>query len=554
MTSRTRCRAPWTTLLALGVLALFWSLSSVALGPAPSAAASEADCQQTYLAHDGRELFTPDPQTVPPPLRGSGWDCVSRLAGGDSVVRGDTRQYVYAFVDIEVATVVDILRSFERAGWIDGPSIGGIDYGPGSFADGIAMTADDLAALDTTPEYIRARFGDASTGQDILELTYTDGSVYQNDVFIRTPSIFLAVSTSRLFPASGFADPSVLSSLRTIAQAAPSPTQVAVVCSASVILMLVVGYPASLLNSVVGGRYDQVVNWMRKTLRRRPRDAEPTATVPAEPAKPEPAKLGNSTTGTSWLVWPGFVLAAIVGGFVDPGFGPNLMSLRMLLTGFLSFALFNLAGWAIVMRVVRRIQPDARPYVKFRWGSLVILLAAVLVARLLDFSPGVIFGLVSGLAYAIALTSTRKAIVVLVGSGYALVVSLVGWVGYSILAPLAEPGNAVLVPVVEFLSGVTLEGIATLPLALLPLASLDGATLVKWKKWVWGIAYAIGLAAFALVLFTIPDSFATYTGDFLTWTLLFGAFAVAAVLVWWIDAVATKRAARRRHPEVAAAP
>jgi hypothetical protein len=276
--------------------------------------------------------------------------------------------------------------------------------------------------------------------------------------------------------------------------------------------------------------------------------------VPAEPAKPEPAKLGNSTTGTSWLVWPGFVLAAVVGGFVDPGFGPNLMSLRMLLTGFLSFALFNLAGWAIVMRVVRRIQPDARPYVKFRWGSLVILLAAVLVARLLDFSPGVIFGLVSGLAYAIALTSTRKAVVVLVGSGYALVISLLGWVGYSILAPFSGPGSPVLVFVAEFLSGVTLEGIATLPLALLPLATLDGAELVKWKKWVWGLAYAVGLAAFALVLFTIPDSFATYTGDFLTWTLLFGAFAVAAVLVWWVDAAATKRAARRRHPGAVAAP
>ncbi len=534
--------------ILLAVLACVVALgaaSGIALGAAAPASAAEADCETTYLASSGRELFTVDTRNVPPPLRAFPWDCASRPASGDSGGTDLVPAYVLVYTDADIALVVGILRSFEQAGWIVGPSIGAIDPGPGSArTDGVALTADDLAALDTTPEFVRARFGDERTGLDIIDLTYTDGSVYNNDATIRTPSIFVTVSTSRFYPASGFADPSVLSSLRTIADAAPNPTQVAVVCSASVILMLVVGYPASLLNTVIGGRYDQVTAWMRKTLRGR--SGKQPEKRPEKPPEKQPT--------TSWLVWPGFVVAAIVAGFVDPGFGPNLMSLRMLLTGFLSFALFNLLGWAIVVRVVRRLQPDARPYVKFRWGSLVILLLAVLVARLLDFSPGVIFGLVSGLAYAIALTSTRKAIVVLVGSGYALVVSLVGWVGYSILAPVAEPGNAVLVPVVEFLSGVTLEGIATLPLALLPLASLDGATLVKWKKWVWGIAYAIGLAAFALVLFTIPDSFATYAGDFLTWTLLFGAFALVAVLAWWLDAMATRRTARRVHAGGAAAP
>ena len=80
----------------------------------------------------------------------------------------------------------------------------------------------------------------------------------------------------------------------------------------------------------------------------------------------------------------------------------------------------------------------------------------------------------------------------------------------------------------------------------MPLAALDGAELMRWKKWVWAVGYAIGLAAFALVLFTIPDSFSTYTGDFLRWSLLFVAFAVVAVVIWWIDAAATRRAAKRR--------
>ena len=531
--SSLRRIASWTLFAALAGIAVLGAPAWQILGPADLAAAAGAQCSNTYLATSGRELFAVDTTNVPPPLRAFPWDCASRLAADGSDAPEALRAYVLAYTDADVATVVGILRAFEQAGWIVGPSIGAIDVGPGPRVDGVALTADDLAAVETTPQYVRARFGDESTGLDTIELTYADGAEYTNDASLATPSIFVTVATSRLFPASGLADPSVLSSLRTIAQAAPSPTQLAVVCSASVILMLVVGYPASLLNSVIGGRYDRVAKWMRSTLRR----------GTARPAKGEPARKARST---SWLVWPGFAVAGIIAGFVDPGFGPNLMSLRVLLTGFLSFALFNLVGWIIVRRVVRRLEPDAGPYIKFRWGSLLILLVAVLIGRLLEFSPGVIFGLVSGLAFAVTLTASRKAIVVLVGSGYALAVSLVGWIAYSILAPLAVPGDAAMVAVVEFLSGVTLEGIATLPLALLPLAALDGADLIAWKKWVWGLSYAVGLAAFSLVLFTIPDSFASYTGDFLAWSLLFAGFAIGAVVIWWIDAVANRRAEKKQ--------
>jgi hypothetical protein len=292
-------------------------------------------------------------------------------------------------------------------------------------------------------------------------------------------------------------------------------------------LMLVVGWPSSLLNSVIGSRYDELFGWVKKGL---------------------PARVGTALRKTQprWLVWVGFVAASAVAGFVDPAFGFNLMSLRMLATGLLSFVVFNVLGWAIVARVVRRIQPDASPVVNFRWGSLIVVLVAVLVARLLEFSPGVIFGLVAGLTFAVTLAASRKAIVVLLGSGFALVAALVGWVLYSVLAPIAEgaPGNLPLVFGTEFLSGVTIEGVSSLPLVLLPLAALDGADLLKWKKWVWGIGYAVGLAAFMLVLLTIPASFATMPGDFYRWIALFLGYAVVAVAVWAINNAFARRTER----------
>jgi peptidoglycan/LPS O-acetylase OafA/YrhL len=105
----------------------------------------------------------------------------------------------------------------------------------------------------------------------------------------------------------------------------------------------------------------------------------------------------------------------------------------------------------------------------------------------------------------------------------------------------ANPGELWAVFFTEFFSGVTVEGISALPLALLPLVALDGATLFKWKKWVWAVSYVVGLAAFMLVLLTIPAAWGEVQGDFLRWVLLFVGFAVFAVAVWGINALIERR-------------
>ena len=210
------------------------------------------------------------------------------------------------------------------------------------------------------------------------------------------------------------------------------------------------------------------------------------------------------------------------------------MSARLLVTAFWAFVLLNLAGWTFVRLILRRLQPDANPYIRFRWGSLVVVALAVLIARLLQFEPGIIFGLVAGLAFAITLAASRDAQVILLGSGFALAIALIGWVGYSLLAPVADanPGQLWAVFFSEFFSGITVEGISALPLALLPLFALDGAALFKWKKWVWAVGYVVGLAAFMLVLLTIPAAWGEVPGDFLRWILLYVVFAVVAVAIW----------------------
>ena len=500
------------------VAILLLSLAPIVVVAAPAAAA-ESECVDSYRATSGFELFDVKQGYVPPPLRAFTPDCASRVADRDL-----ENEYVLIFANSSFGQFVDMVRAFEDAGWLDGPSVNYID-GNGD-RDAEPVDADGLADITGEAQWATTRFSNAATGLDIVSITYTDGvSGTNNDPSFSTPSIFVDVFVNEPYGATSWADPSVLSNLRSFFDVNLSAVAVGVLAGGSVMLMLVVGYPGALISKVIDSRYDQLSGLVRKRFPSR---------VRALLKKRQPRAL----------VWVGFLVAAILAGFVDPAFGVNEMSVRMLVTGFASFALFNVLGWSIVKRVALRLEPASKPHVSFNWASLLIVIAAVLVARLLEFSPGVIFGLVAGLTYVISLVGSRKAIIVLVGSGFALTLGLIGWTAYSLLTLVDAAGNLALVSATEFFSGVTIEGISSLPLALLPFAVLDGGHLLRWKKWVWGAAYASGLAAFMLVLLTIPDSFAVIPGDFIRWIALFAAYALSAVGVWWVDLAARQRKAR----------
>lgn len=490
---------------------------------ATPAVADTAECAGLRHAEGGYEVFDLDTKYVPPPLRTFSYDCATRIADRD-----EQTDYLLIFANTDFAQFVSIIRSFEDAGWLVGPSVSFVD-GNG-VRDSGQVDADGLADIEGEAQWATSRFSNNATGRDIVSVTYTDGvSGTNNDAALDAPSIYIEISINEPYGATGLSDPSVLSNLRSFFDVNLSAAAVGVLAGGSVMLMLVVGYPGALIGKVIDSRYDQLSGWVRKGFPSR---------VRALLKKRQPR----------WLIWIGFLVAAILACFVDPAFGVNEMSARMLVTGFASFALFNVLGWAVVKRVALRLEPDSKPYVSFHWASLLIVIGAVLIARLLEFSPGVIFGLVAGLTYAVSLVGSRKAIVVLVGSGFALALGLIGWIAYSVLGLLGDSlgvaSNLALVTLSEFFSGVTIEGISSLPLALLPFAVLDGGHLLKWRKWVWGAAYASGLAAFMLVLVTIPDSFAVIPGDFIRWLVLFGAYALIALGVWWVDLAARQRKAR----------
>ena len=527
----------WVAATVLAVLSV--------VGMPAVAHADEADCAGNGYTEGSYEYFEPDRRFVPPPLRGATpWDCAIRA--GDAVFDetldsqgGYIRsvQYLLLYVDLTFDELVTVFRALEDAGYMEPGDINIVDNG-GDVTSTTELDAQGLAALDPEPTFVNARFSNpldvpppSTPGSNIYEFRWSDGEVSPPTADIRgRPTLLVNVILTEPFgSATGLGDPSTLSGLPTIQDKIPTPGQWAVIGAGSVMLMLVVGWPSALLNSVVGSRYQALVHAVTTRFRRRP----------AESASDTDTAIRRSGL-PGWLMWPGFALAAILGAFVDPDFGWNPMSLRLVVTLFLSFLLFNLAAWGIVRRVATRLQPDSQPYLRFRWGSLLLVIVAVVVARLLGLEPGVIFGLVAGIAYATTLQAARSAIVTIVGSAFGLALALVAWVAYSLLAPVPIE-NFAYVFLVEFLAGVTVKGVSTLPLSLLPLGNLDGAKLFGWRKVAWGASYAVGLAAFMLVLLTIPKAWGEIPGDFVRWLVLFGAYAIVAVVVWAVNARMLKR-------------
>ncbi len=504
-------------------------LSLGGLLAAAPAAADEAECLGGYRTSGGYELIEVPERYVPPPLRGTGWDCAAHVADRP-LEEGSSIQYVLYWVDIDAASALDILERFERAGWTSGDESILASNGAGRGENG-PMGVAELRSWDPLPGAINFRFGNERTGHDIIHFLYGDGMLAAPDPGLADrPVLTIDVIVTEVYDRTGAADPSVLSGLRTLADAMPSATQAAVLGGTAVFLTLLVAFPAHLLDSVIGRRWSQLRSWWRT---RRP----------ARPAGPRDA-------GPSWLVWPGFAVASLIACFVDPAFGPNALSVRLYLTVFGSLALVNVVGWAVAAAVIRRLEPATRPRMVFRWGSLVLVALAVLIGRLLEFEPGAVFGIVAGLTFAVALSASRDALVVLLGSGTALALALVAWVGYSLLAPLAASAQSESVPdallrgAVEAMSAVVVEGVSTLPLALLPLLVLDGAVIFAWRRWAWALAYLVGTAAFILVMLTVPEAWGEVSGDYLHWLLVFAGFAVLALAVWGTDAALRRR--RRR--------
>lgn len=288
--------------------------------------------------------------------------------------------------------------------------------------------------------------------------------------------------------------------------------------SIAVAFLLLVGFPAELLESTIRSNYDRAFGWLARLRRRAGRMLSPVVRA-----------LSHPVIGTGITV----LAAAILLGFADPGFGFTGASLRLLLAMIVSVVAINIGLSLIVMRVARRAF-DVRAMLQPMPAALAIVALSVLVSRLAGISPGFLFGVVLGVAYARELRLRDDARLGLLGVGLTIVAGLLAWLGYGVATAVMSGQGFLNNLLIETLAAITLEALGTLVVALLPIEFLDGRTIFRWSRLAWAGAYLVTVSVFLFVVVPLSDNWGTMSAPILGWGTLFAVFAVVAIATWAI--------------------
>ncbi|TFD17842.1 hypothetical protein [Cryobacterium sp. TMT4-10] len=246
------------------------------------------------------------------------------------------------------------------------------------------------------------------------------------------------------------------------------------------------------------------------------------------------------------------VLSAVIAGFADPNYGVNWMSLRLLLTFVAVFLVLNYGGASVKRIVGFRGREGYRARISARPVYLLIILITVLFGRGTGVNPALVFGSVLALDYGLKHAGdVRTAFATIAGALWAAALGLAAFAGYRFLCvhPISslitweriDPQSAFLVyqasqfgnvAIGEFFSTLCIAALSSLPIALLPFAFLDGASLWRWNRIVWAVVYALGAAVYSFVLVPLPASWDEITISVSAWAGIYLVYAALAVSVW----------------------
>src|SRR5690606_29494336 len=124
------------------------------------------------------------------------------------------------------------------------------------------------------------------------------------------------------------------------------------------------------------------------------------------------------------------VASAGILAFADPDFPATPASLRLLLALAISLVVLNLTLSAAVAAIARRAF-RARSMLELRPAGLLVLAAGVLVSRLTELHPGLLFGAFAGVALVGSLDRAALGKSALLGAGLTTALGLAAWLGYS---------------------------------------------------------------------------------------------------------------------------
>ncbi|HRN30290.1 MAG TPA: hypothetical protein PK890_11410, partial [Terrimesophilobacter sp.] len=318
---------------------------------------------------------------------------------------------------------------------------------------------------------------------------------------------------------------SLTESVPTAMEVVLSPVSILTAGGMALALLILVALPTEILNTTISAnsrRFGRVFTWFDDATTR---------------AGEWLARVFRTTAVPAVLL---VALTAIVFSFSDPAVGFDVASLRLFAS--LGLALF-IVTWVAsrISEIILERRFGIESNLLLNPAALVFAVIGVVVARLLDFSPGFLIGLVIGLDLAanIAERSRIRAIVVQYSVIFGL--SVAAWLGYSLMVALQSDGPTgwITAFVHDTLVAVVAEGLTAIAVAMLPLGFLDGKEVFDYSKKLWAGMFVVIGTAFALLV--LPNELnGAEVSDLGLWAIVLLGYAGVTMAIWFILKVTAK--------------
>ena len=304
-----------------------------------------------------------------------------------------------------------------------------------------------------------------------------------------------------------------------------SPLAIGTSVIAGLAFLVLVAFPSELLGAVVQRRYTSLHRVARVL----------------------PPGVGVWFTRHPVLSGVGAIaLATLITGFSDPQFGADGASIRLLLACFIaaiivSYGTYVLLGWFLNRRWSLPTSLNLRPF------TLIITVVGVVLSRVLDFSPGFLFGMMLSLTFPPAASIAVRSHARLLRTCLIVTIAIASWFAYSGLVAVTggaptDFGSAL---VQDTLAALSTEGLTGMLIGMMPFLYLDGRDIWKHSKRSWATVYALIVVVFFLVVAPKPTNWADLGEKYGPWALVLGGYAVVALALYFALHRSEQRAAAR---------
>jgi hypothetical protein len=122
-----------------------------------------------------------------------------------------------------------------------------------------------------------------------------------------------------------------------------------------------------------------------------------------------------------------------------------------------------------------------------------VAILAVVMSRLVDFSPGLVYGFIASavIVAPVALARRDDATLVLVPAFGVLVISLLAWLLLGPVRAVAANGEPLPALAETILGMIVIGGLEGLFITMIPLTFMDGAVVKAWSRVGWAVVFGI---------------------------------------------------------------